>query len=260
MNNSTHLGDELQTTCTHCGSVFRIHSEQLDAARGRVRCSQCMQVFNALIKLENYNGQPIIQNTRAEPLDAHAIEPTLEAETDQATDIDAPSLREAMYGGDHQPGNAFKPVLWIVGILMLLILLMIQVIYYQRYELISDSRYQQQILSLCQFLPCDRSRFSNPAQIRMVERNVFSHPTHEKALMITGSFINDAPFEQPMPALLVSLSDINGNLIANREFSAQEYLTNKSQHTLAAGKSAQFRLEILDPGTEALTYEFEFKS
>ena len=260
MNNRTHLGDELQTTCTHCASVFRIYSEQLESARGQVRCSQCMQVFNALIHLENYSGQPIHQVSDAEI--GEAVEEFTSAPTAESTQAeqDVLSLKEAMYGENHKSAQSLKPILWIVGILLMIIITTVQVIYYQRYQLISSSQYQQQILNLCQILPCDRSRFSNPAQIRMVERNVFSHPTHNKALMITGSFVNDAPFEQSMPQLLISLSDIQGNLIANRQFNAQEYLTDKSKTTLAPGKSAQFKLEILDPGTEALTYEFEFIS
>jgi predicted Zn finger-like uncharacterized protein len=264
MNNRTHLGDELQTTCTHCNSVFRITSDQLDAARGQVRCSQCMQVFNALANLENYSGQPVLQtdhyDTRSDIETWQNNEPhpnTVESITPEDSSL---SLREAMYGENHKSDHSLKPMIWVVGILLLIIISTIQVIYYQRYQLISSSQYQQQIINLCQLLPCDSSRFSNPAQIRMVERNVFSHPTQPKALMITGSFINDAPFEQSMPELLISLSDIKGNLIANRQFSAQEYLTDKSRTSLAPGKSAQFKLEILDPGTEALTYEFEFVS
>ena len=258
MNNRTHLGDELQTTCTHCNSVFRIHIEQLDSARGRVRCSQCMQVFNALTNLENYSGLPVHQLT---PSEINKLEGAANSgDQPQSTQADGLSLREAMYGENHKSELSLKPVLWITGILLLIIITTIQVIYYQRYQLISSTQYQRQILNLCQILPCDKSKFSNPEQIRMVERNVFSHPTHGKALMITGSFINDAPFEQRMPQLMISLSDIKGNLIASRQFNAQEYLTDKTRTTLAPGKATQFKLEILDPGNEALTYEFEFVS
>jgi hypothetical protein len=78
--------------------------------------------------------------------------------------------------------------------------------------------------------------------------------------MITGSFINQASFNQPLPKLLISLSDIQGNLIANRQFTAREYLAEKSLTQMPTGKAVQFHLEIFDPGTEALTYEFEFIS
>jgi hypothetical protein len=58
---------------------------------------------------------------------------------------------------------------------------------------------------------------------------------------------------------LISLFDIRGNLIANRLFAPAEYLQDANNIGLMQPeKPVQFRLEIVDPGTDALTYEFEF--
>ncbi len=40
------------TQCPHCQTLFRISSEQLKSAGGKVRCCQCNQVFNALDSLQ----------------------------------------------------------------------------------------------------------------------------------------------------------------------------------------------------------------
>jgi hypothetical protein len=141
----------------------------------------------------------------------------------------------------------------------LLVLALTQAIYYQRYELISKPRYQQQILNLCELVPCGDAKFTNSRQIKLLERNVFTHPVKPNALMVTGSFVNKAPFPQKLPKLLVTLFDIQGNLIANRQFVSDEYFQPGNQPTaLQSNQSIQFRLEILDPGKVALTYEFEF--
>ena len=88
---------------------------------------------------------------------------------------------------------------------------------------------------------------------------MFTHPVAENALMVTGSFINQAPFAQKMPELLISLFDVQGKLIANRLFKAKEYLLeDRNRSVVATSVPVQFRLEIVDPGTDALTYEFEF--
>jgi hypothetical protein len=77
--------------------------------------------------------------------------------------------------------------------------------------------------------------------------------------MVTGSFVNQAIFDQKLPRLLVSLFDLQGKLIANRLFTPSEYLqTDKNRRLMEVAKPVQFRLEISDPGTDALTYEFEF--
>ncbi len=258
------LGDNLQTTCLHCGSVFRITPDQLEMARGQARCSQCNQIFNALFSLENYTEHdpqsPAPVSHLSEPdhrfeLDSQQTEQVIKSLVDQPV-----SLNEAMYGNNTASEHHYKPVYWVIGIILMLIFILVQIIYYQRYPLLSSPQYQQQILNICQLLPCDEDRFISLAQINLIERHVFSHPTRDNALMITGSFINRAPFAQPLPKLQVSLSDIQGNLIANRQFTAEEYLAQQNVHHVPAGKAIPFRLEIFDPGTQALTYEFEFVS
>jgi len=37
----------LQTQCPHCQTRFRVTGEQLEVAKGRVRCGSCMKIFNA---------------------------------------------------------------------------------------------------------------------------------------------------------------------------------------------------------------------
>ena len=164
-----------------------------------------------------------------------------------------------MYGDRRRKLSNFSPLFWLIGILLLSSLGIAQAVYYQRYTLIEKPQYQKQVLSLCQLVPCDESQFSNTQQIKLLERNVFTHPVQASALMVTGSFVNQAVFDQKLPDLLVSLFDIQGNLIANRVFKPGEYLqTDKHRTIMASAKTIQFRLEISDPGTDALTYEFEF--
>ena len=256
MSTSTHLGENMQTTCLHCGSVFRITPKQLDMARGQVRCSQCMQVFNALLTLENL-GEQHDSAQWAERL-SDLSETASKSHRKSVSESETVSLKEAMYGDEHANHSGVRSLIWITGILLLLIIAVIQAVYYQRYQLIASSQYQQQILNLCQILPCDESRYKSLSQIRLIERNVFTHPTRDQALMVTGSFINEASFSQPLPGLMISLSDLQGNLIANRLFRASEYLTDPTLERLMPGKAVQFRLEIIDPGQDALTYEFEF--
>ena len=253
----------MHTTCLHCGSVFRIATEQLDIADGQVRCSQCQQTFNALLTLESPIEKSQLQHDMHEQTAAEAIADLFErsqtsADPDPADNNDSVSLNEAMYGEDRAPNSTLRQMLWITGIITLLVISLVQVVYYQRYQLVSSGQFQQQILSLCQLLPCDDNRFSSPAQIKLIERNVYTHPTRDDALMITGSFVNKADFSQPIPSLLISLSDIQGNLIANRLFKAPEFVTDVTEQRLQPDKAVSFRLEVLDPGSSALTYEFEF--
>ena len=253
MASSTQLGDILETTCDHCQSRFRITEAQLRAAYGQARCSECGATFNALLALRNYDGE-LPPDWQPEPEDDY----------DHALDADAIprrelSLHEAMYGEERRRWFSFGPLSWFIGILLLATAGLAQAIYYQRYQLIEDPRFQQQIMQLCQFLPCIDNQFSSTEQLRLLERNVFTHPVASDALMVTGSFVNQAPFPQRMPDLLISLFDVQGRLIANRMFKPPEYLLeDRNRSVIAPDRPIQFRIEIVDPGTEALTYEFEF--
>lgn len=261
MTTKTHLGDIMETSCPHCSSNFRITDNQLQAALGKVRCGECNIVFNALQSLKAFDGilppdyrpPADVKRQVSKPASFTAPEPELTPTNPKL------SLHEAMYGEGHSSFAQFAPFLWFIGILLLIVLGISQGIYYQRYQLIDNPRFQKQVLTLCKFVPCGETGFSSIRQIKLLERNVFTHPVTSNALMITGAFVNQAPFTQRMPRMLVSLFDLKGSLIANRVFEPSEYLqTDKNQVTLESNKPIQYRLEIVDPGTDALTYEFEF--
>lgn len=247
--NNPHLGEIMETCCDQCHSRFRIYEQQLHAARGKVICGECGKIFDAMASLKNHDSN---LSTESQPEIGRAADNTTEAKSEL-------SLHEAMYGDRRRGLFQFAPLMWLIGILLLSSLGIAQAVYYQRYTLIENPKYQKQVLNLCQIVPCNESQFSSTQQIKLMERNVFTHPVEPDALMVTGSFANQAVFNQKLPKLLVSLFDIQGNLIANRLFKPAEYLLSDKNRTLMHDtKPVQFRLEISDPGTDALTYEFEF--
>ena len=48
-----------RTTCSHCASVFRLGSDQLEAAQGWVQCSVCGTAFDAELSLLMEDGSPL---------------------------------------------------------------------------------------------------------------------------------------------------------------------------------------------------------
>ncbi len=257
MSSSTQLGEVMETCCDHCNSRFRITETQLRQVYGQVRCGECGAIFNALLALKHYEGElPPDYFERQSALDPDTTETSAQIEASARRQL---SLHEAMYGSERRSIFAFGPLTWFIAILLLSTLGVTQAIYYQRYQLIEDSRFQQQVINLCQLLPCAEDQFSSSEQLRLLERNVFTHPVTSNALMVTGSFVNQAPFAQKMPDLLISLFDVQGKPIANRLFKPNEYLLEDRNRSVIPPQSPiQFRLEVVDPGTDALTYEFEF--
>jgi len=272
MFSSTHLGEVMETTCPQCKSRFRLTEKQLGQAFGKVCCGECGNVFNAMTELQSYEGAlpPDYFERQAETdeilhensLSKSAVDVDVDVDPEVETEFverRQVSLHEAMYGSERRSFFTLSPMGWFVSILLLAAVGIAQTIYYQRYQLIENPRYQQQVLNLCQLLPCAETAFSSIDEIRLLERNIFTHPVATNALMVTGSFVNQAPFAQKLPDLLISLFDVQGKLIANRLFSPPEYLLDdKNRGVIKPELPVQFRLEIVDPGTDALTYEFEF--
>lgn len=110
----------MYTHCPHCHTTFRIHAEQLRAAYGQVRCSQCQQVFNALENFAETKGDTeswpesrFIRKIDYEQDTAEFEQATLEAHAEAATDAaepsDAPDLLTELtdpYRGFHLPNEA----------------------------------------------------------------------------------------------------------------------------------------------------------
>lgn len=113
---------------------------------------------------------------------------------------------------------------------------------------------------LCDSLPC---RYSGPvdvSQISLLNRDVRSHPTQKSALLISAAFVNQADFDQPYPNILVTLSDLSGHIVANRRFTPQEYLDTMYNRFLLmeSGTPVRITLPVLDPGDDAINFEFTF--
>jgi hypothetical protein len=78
--------------------------------------------------------------------------------------------------------------------------------------------------------------------------------------MITATLVNTAPHPQPFPLVELTLSDLQGQIVALRRFRPAEYLSAQetAQNPMEPGVPAALKLEIRDPGSHALAFEFDF--
>ncbi len=154
---------------------------------------------------------------------------------------------------------------WIVVILILLVVLVGQFAYLKRQDLVAYPEVKPVIESLCAklnaFYPCDISPAKDIEAIELLESNVVSHPNAENALLITSTITNKADFDQAFPGLILTFSDINQKVIARRKFTPSEYLSKEVDITAGMKKSVPYKimLEIVDPGEEAVNFEFDFQ-
>ncbi len=114
----------------------------------------------------------------------------------------------------------------------------------------------------CYISDCTAVDSTDLEQLRVVRRNVYSHPKVDKALVINIVFRNNADFAQGYPVLGIQMSDIRGEVVAMRDFKPFEYLKksiNDEIPMIEAGQMVDVSLEVNDPGDDAKSFELEFK-
>ena len=78
--------------------------------------------------------------------------------------------------------------------------------------------------------------------------------------MISDTIVNQAEFKQAFPLLDIVFSNVRGEDIAGRRFKPEEYLNMPSNQMakMEPGEPVSFNIEIIDSGTELMSYEFNF--
>lgn len=309
------------TTCTECGTRFRLNAEQLRQAKGQVRCSRCGEVFDAFVHLHGDDGTPwslvpetagtdvkstqplppadtetfeapsdatesllgdtddlpLNQPERIEPriddlfaaLDKDTPAPRHLPEADAAPDAtdelerehSTPEPREdaELPPHDHlipHPRQRRHRLLWALGSVVLALMLAAQLLSANRQALSRNPVIGPSLSALYRLLghPLAAPRALDAWQIG--NTNVTSDPNAPGGLSITGSLANNAAFSQPWPLLRVELTDRYGDVLRLRDFQPADYLpAAEAAHTPAPGTATHFRLDVVDPGPDAVGFQ-----
>jgi predicted Zn finger-like uncharacterized protein len=259
----------MYTYCPNCLAIYQVTSEQIDKAGGRTRCSECRQVYRAadylfddLAAVRHAVGgqrapgnQPQGVMDRYAPLDIPASEESgWEVTAEERPEGRQPPdswQKRAVSMGDIGSGMA-------IGLLVLL--LCVQWVYFKRDLLAADAGLRPTMERFCAVLHCGLPLRADLKQIGIVERDVRKHPTVEDALLINVAIENRAEFVQPYPLFEVRFTDKAGSAVAMRRFKPAEYLGKGVDPAsgMSPQSTAQVLLEVLDPGTEAVSFQFGF--
>ncbi len=153
-------------------------------------------------------------------------------------------------------GNAF----WSTGVAVLLMIFILQYSYSMRDDLARYPELRPWVQKLCDVAQCDVPMQQNVDLIKLTHRDITIHPRVKGALLINAVFVNNANFTQSFPLMQITLSDINGRIIAKRRFQPVEYLDAdvNIRRGMAPKNPVQIVLEIADPGKDAVNFEFNF--
>jgi predicted Zn finger-like uncharacterized protein len=253
----------MYTYCPGCAAIFRITAETVSAAGGRVHCGQCDRVFNAIDCL--YDDAVTARHAAL----LHTGQGLPDTTVIQLPDAEEDVHDVAVTGMLHRPlpatgwtGQSFttKDLLSGLAVGLLVLLLGLQWVYFNRGALAADAGMRPALERFCSILQCNLPLRTDLAQLEIIDRDVRKHPQEDAALLINASIANRAGFTQPYPVFEISFSDTTGKAVAMRRFLPAEYLDAGSETAagMAPGVPVHIVLEIQDPGDQAVSFQFGF--
>lgn len=267
--------------CPSCLTFFRLRPEHLKAAGGRVRCSRCKHVFNALETLrEELTAEEIatVKSEARQPQDtrppwrppdeemAGDLFDALDYRTNEELPLDEPEPAPQEAPGFDPISEIIAPPppkrrQWLLGILnvLLLLALAVQLVHWQRETLLAHGSAGPWLRKAYTLVGIDPGIAADAALLRVARTEVSSHPESPRALLLTAILENEAARAQPWPELYVDLQDRWGESVGARYFQPAEYLRNPEQANkpMQARMRAAIRLEVIDPGNEAVGFKLD---
>ena len=286
------------TRCPHCQSILRAQESHLQRLDNRVRCGQCDHIFDALYhqipestaatqsealfasfvpddqrERTTQHQAAVTSPVKTKKEDKSNKHPSKEAPVEwQPAMADAPSptltrhvdliepdsqARESIFSQLPQHLQKHRSTLLIS--LFLLIPLSMLATHKYAHVLGKSETLHPVVNAVCQFTGCQPPLRRQPELIKLRKRTIYSHPSIDGALVISISIENQADFAQPFPLLNVSMSDRTGRTVVRRVFKPTEYLEwVPANGVIRSGQIVNFKLEIKDPGRDAMSFELEF--
>jgi hypothetical protein len=244
----------MQTRCPQCQTIAPLEADRPRGDAGQFACASCGASFDAYAHLTD--TAPNVTSTSAAGAAATPHDDQGELfRRPRPAPVAAPRFaRERV--------RIARPLQWRWWLASFVLLALLVAIYpiADRKELAADANWRPTVQRLCAVAGCVLPPWSELNRFEVTAREVRPHPSAKGALLITVSFRNNAAFAQNWPLLELTTSDLNGHEVYMRRFQAKEYLGGAPETPMiAAGQSANATLEVVDPGRDAVSWNFDFR-
>ncbi len=210
--------------------------------------------------------EPLPTEARSDAAESHLDESGLTTLEETESRLDEPSSEFAdstlttLEDDEASPRDKRSTALWGGLIALLGLVLLGQVAYLKRDVLAQVPSLRPAVAQLCALTGCELPPLRDLAAIQIENRDVRSHPERPNALVVNATFVNTADFPQPFPVMRLRFTDIQGRVVAERQFQPREYLGRDIdiERGMPPGVPIHIILEIADPGQEAVNFEFDF--
>lgn len=199
--------------CPHCEAQQELTAQQLRDSRGLLHCANCQQPFDALSSLSE----------RADEAVKQAGTEILFSQQTKA---------ECVWG-------------WWVGNLVMFLVLLGQLVYFEGESLRRQPEINAILLKACKTLGCQLAAYNNSDDWSLSHSDLQLHL--DNRCLLTAALTNQASSTQAFPVLKLTLKNFNDQPIAERLLAPQQYASDSA---LAANQTTQIRLPLVLPTGE----------
>ena len=161
----------------------------------------------------------------------------------------------------HSSGSGIRTIVWSVIVLGLIGVLIAQVTWFQFDRLSAVPELRPFYEEGCKIAGCELKPLINVEAIQSRKLVVRTDPDNRSQLVVDAVIVNRADFEQPFPAIALTFSNLNGDVVAQSLFTPEEYLAGEGQELDAMPTDTPVRIaiSIRDPGRDAVNYNILFR-
>lgn len=161
----------------------------------------------------------------------------------------------------NQGGSRLRTALWAIVVVALLGALVAQVTYFQFDRLSAVPQLRPLYEKGCELAGCDLKPLINIEAIQSRKLVVRTDPGNRSQLIVDAEIVNRAGFEQPFPAIALTFSNLNGDIVAQSTFTPDEYLAGEAESldTMPPETPVRIAISIRDPGRDAVNYNLSFR-
>jgi predicted Zn finger-like uncharacterized protein len=168
--------------------------------------------------------------------------------------------REPLSVGNKGNGK-WRTVVWGLIVIALAGTLIAQVTWFQFDRLSAIPELRPFYEKGCQLAGCQLKPLINTEAIQSRKLVVRTDPDNRGKLLVDAVIINRADFEQPFPAIALTFSNLNGDVVAQSIFTPDEYLAGEGRDlkTMPRETPVRIAISIRDPGRDAVNYNIQFR-
>jgi len=254
------------THCPACYTQFVVTEEQLNQHSGKVRCGQCLRVFNAKDELiESITENKASPETADDDVNTGISgQPESLVLDSNAEDIVSRALskdsQDSYFNLDNQKIKSTNAVVfWLMGLFALTLLLsaIAQSIYFYRTKLaVYYPKTKNTLVQVCEKIGCSIDLPKKIDFIVIDDSDMQEDANYVGLIHLSSTLINQANFNQAYPNIELTLTDIDDIPKLRRIFKPNEYLPSTADIAkgLTPGEEVKVKLAITAQGTSIAGY------